>query len=76
MTDIIEVAKKIESDRTTASHNVNATSSRTHAFIELKMYRKKGNDVHINHIKFIDLAGSERFEKAGHKHSKVEAIMG
>ena len=44
---------------------MNDTSSRSHAFIELKMYRIDGDNLHTNFIKFMDLAGSERLDKAG-----------
>lgn len=44
---------------------MNDTSSRSHAYIDLKMYRIDGDNLHTNFIKFMDLAGSERLEKAG-----------
>ncbi len=54
--DIIEIAQAVLEERASTASN------RTHAIIELKMYRKKGNNVYVNHLKFIYLAGSEKIE--------------
>ena len=54
---------------------MNDSSSRTHAVVELKMYRVKDGKLHINFIKFIDLAGSERWQKAGHSGDKCDWAM-
>jgi len=42
---------------------MNDSSSRSHAIVELRMYKKEGEYVHINVLRFIDLAGSERYGK-------------
>jgi len=42
---------------------MNDTSSRSHAVIELKMYRKADDNFYVNTFRFLDLAGSERFGK-------------
>jgi hypothetical protein len=54
---------------------MNNASSRTHAVIELKMYRIKEGKMYVNSIKFIDLAGSERWVKAGHSGNKADWPM-
>ena len=63
--DIMKIAKIVQKERATRGHGINDTSSRSHAFIELKMYRVQGDNLHVNFIKFMDLSGSERLEKAG-----------
>ena len=54
---------------------MNNSSSRTHAVCELKMYRVKDGLLYINSLKFIDLAGSERWAKAGHSGNKIDFAM-
>jgi len=78
--DIMKVAYKVENERFTSSTAMNLNSSRTHAMIEFRRYRKQGNDLFINAIRFFDLAGAERFEKAQPydgkvSQAKIEAIM-
>ena len=62
--DIMRVANIVENERNTTSTAMNDTSSRSHAMIEFRRYRKQGNDLYINAIRFFDLAGAERFEKS------------
>ena len=76
----MQVGKIIENDRTTRSTAMNYNSSRTHCLVELKMYRKSGDQMHITSMKFFDLCGSERFERTGGHLTKednkmIEAIM-
>ncbi|KAK9834743.1 hypothetical protein WJX74_009036 [Apatococcus lobatus] len=54
--------------RQTASHNMNETSSRSHAIFQISIERRPADaphDVHISHLSFADLAGSERSDKTG-----------
>ena len=61
LNDILRLSQIIETKRTTASHNMNHSSSRTHAVCELKMYRIVDGLLYTNSLKFMDLAGSERW---------------
>ena len=62
--DIMTVLKIIEKNRATRNTKMNQTSSRSHCYIDISLYRKDGGNVYINYIKLVDLAGSERLEKA------------
>ena len=53
----------LENERNAAKTGMNDASSRSHAIVELKMYRKEGANFHLNTFRFLDLAGSERFGK-------------
>ena len=55
----------VESERNTEAHEMNSSSSRSSAIMELKLYTKDESDdtVTINSFKMLDLAGSERQEK-------------
>ena len=44
---------------------MNSTSSRTNAIMNFKVYRRNDENLHINSFKFVDMAGSERVDKAG-----------
>jgi hypothetical protein len=48
LADILKVAQTVEKKRTTGSHDMNATSSRSHAVVELKMYRIKYGLLYTN----------------------------
>ena len=61
--DIVRIAKLVEKKRVALATKMNDMSSRTHAIMELKMYTKIANNVHVNCMKIVDLAGSERFKK-------------
>lgn len=59
--DIFRLGAIFESERTVGSTKFNATSSRTHALIWIRIYQKTGKDSYrMNHVKILDLAGSER----------------
>ena len=59
--DIIEVCKILESERSVRATSMNCASSRSHAIIELRVYRKFEDKMRANCFNFVDLAGSERF---------------
>ena len=59
--DIITVCKLIENGRSVRSTSKNCASSRSHAIIEMRLYRKFGDKLRTTQFNFIDLAGSERF---------------
>ena len=65
--DIIRLSKIVETERNTAKTGMNDTSSRSHAVVEIKLYVKDGDNIRVNHIKFMDLCGSERFGKTDKK---------
>ena len=73
--DIVYLAKKIENERSKAVTKMNDNCSRTHCFIDIKMYAKKGNNLHINSLKIVDLAGSERFSKSSSDSQQVMEKM-
>ena len=52
----------IEERRSIESTKMNIHSSLSHCIVELKLYKKSDYYVHINSIKFVDMAGSERIE--------------
>ena len=59
--DIYKMGKVLQNERTTSGTKFNATSSRTHCLMWFKIYTKTGDNlVRINHLKMLDLAGSER----------------
>jgi len=63
--DIFKMTRIIETERMTNSTKMNDSSSRSHCTVELRLYTKSGEDkVHINSLKFFDLAGSERTSKS------------
>ena len=57
--DILEVSKLIEQRRSIESTKMNIHSSRSHCIIEIKLYKKSKSFVHINSLRFVDMAGSE-----------------
>ena len=59
----IKIAKFVEKVRVSKATKMNDMSSRSHAIMEIKMYSKNGNNLHVNCMKIIDLAGSERIAK-------------
>ena len=61
--DIIDIAKIVEKDRAVAGTNMNQTSSRSHAVLTLTLWRLQDGNVYKNHVKFVDLCGSERLSK-------------
>lgn len=71
----MEIAKIIEKKRTASTTLMNDASSRSHALVELKMYKKDGDNFHVNFMRFIDLAGSERFAKTGASNRKVDMML-
>ena len=44
---------------------MNENSSKSHLVNIIKMYRKEEGKLHINYLKFVDMAGSERNSKTG-----------
>ena len=56
------------STRNTAGTGMNDSSSRTHCFATLKLFRRigdgSGKQVQISRFQFVDLAGSERLKEA------------
>ena len=59
--DIYKIGKVLETERATSSTHFNATSSRSHCLMWIKVYTKIDDKrVRINHLKMLDLAGSER----------------
>ena len=59
--DIYNMGKILETERATSSTHFNATSSRSHALLWIKVYTKLDDGkVRINNLKMLDLAGSER----------------
>lgn len=64
--DIIKYLIILEQKRSVDSTKMNSTSSRTNAMLDFKWYKKKDADtLNIQTFRFIDMAGSERIEKAG-----------
>jgi hypothetical protein len=61
--DIIKYARIVEQKRATNNTKMNQTSSRSHACMKMKLYRKEGDCSRVNFFSFIDLAGSERLRK-------------
>jgi kinesin family protein 5 len=63
--DIMKVASVVETERAARQTKMNMCSSRSHALLELKSYRKEGDDKLFMHsLSFFDLAGAERPDKA------------
>lgn len=62
---MLHIASIIEYKRITSATDMNETSSRSHFVIQLRMYQRNGDLVHINCLKFLDMAGSERPGKSG-----------
>ena len=59
--DIYNMGKILETERATSATHFNATSSRSHAVMWIKVYTKiDDTHVRINSLKMLDLAGSER----------------
>lgn len=54
---------------------MNATSSRSHFMIQIKMYTKVGDMCHVNYLKFMDMAGSERVLKTGLDPMSIEGFQ-
>jgi len=63
--DIINTARIVETKRAISETKMNATSSRSHAAMLIKLYKKEGEKCRVNFFQFIDLAGSERMGKTG-----------
>ena len=63
--DLMPFLKCVEKERNISPTAMNSTSSRSNAIMELKYYVKSGSNVTITFFKILDLAGSERVEKAG-----------
>ena len=59
--DIFTLGALFESERSVGATKFNSTSSRSHALIWIRVYTIESEDkMRINHVKIIDLAGSER----------------
>ena len=65
--DILSFCRSIELSRTTASHDLNERSSRSHCLVTVHITSSSANNIRHNTCMMVDLAGSERIEK-----SKVE----
>jgi hypothetical protein len=63
--DVIAAARIVETKRAIAETKMNAASSRSHAMMRIKLYKKDGDKTKISFFQFIDLAGSERLGKTG-----------
>ena len=62
--DIFNICKLVEKERAVRATNMNHESSRTHCFMNIKLYQKAGDKVHYSQLRFVDLCGSERKERA------------
>jgi hypothetical protein len=62
--DLIKFGKLIEKNRSCRTTAMNDVSSRTHCCVELKLYKKVGEKVHLSKFKLFDLAGSEKYGKS------------
>jgi len=62
--DLTRVFKIVERERNVLAHALNSTSSRSNAIMELKKYTVSGDALHVTTMKILDLAGSERANKA------------
>ena len=61
--DIFKLGSIFESERSVGATKFNSTSSRSHAMIWIRIYtmdQKDTDKLRINHVKILDLAGSER----------------
>ena len=59
--DIFKLGAMFESERSVGATKFNNTSSRSHAMIWIRIYTLVEKDkMRINHVKILDLAGSER----------------
>ena len=59
--DIFKLGAIFESERSVSATKFNSTSSGTHAMIWIKIYTIiEQDEMRVNHVKIIDLAGSER----------------
>lgn len=59
--DIFRLGAFFESERSVGATKFNYCSSRSHAMIWIRIYTLVGEDqLRINHLKILDLAGSER----------------
>lgn len=59
--EIFKIGAFFESERSVGATKFNQTSSRSHAMIWIRIYTiTDENKVRINHVKILDLAGSER----------------
>lgn len=72
---LLEVCKTIDAKRVTGKTGMNAVSSRSHFMIQIKMYTKVGDQIHVNYLKFMDMAGSERVMKSGLDPMKIEGYQ-
>lgn len=69
---LIALCAIIDEKRVTTATGMNQTSSRSHFMIELKMYEKLGDKLHVNSFKCMDMAGSERVIKSGVDPNSLE----
>jgi len=74
--DIIEAARTFESVRAVSETRCNSTSSRSHAMVDLTLYKKEGDKIRKTFIRFIDLAGSERQKKTGNDKWNFQGMEG
>jgi len=65
VSDVIKYLIMLEKKRFAEPTKMNSTSSRTNALIEFKWYRKSDDKFTIQTFRFLDMAGSERVNKAG-----------
>ena len=64
--DLFRMLQILENERQSNSTKMNDRSSRSHCVMDLKMYTKLDSEkVHVNFIRFLDMAGSERPKKSG-----------
>jgi hypothetical protein len=71
--DIFKIGSIVETERTTVATRMNTTSSRTHCLIWIKLYTKTGeNTANVTHMRFIDLAGSERVARTSASTNKMD----
>ena len=62
--DIVKLARLVEIERTSKSHELNSTSSRSHCIITLQIAGTTCLDTLNQRFAIVDLAGSERVEKS------------
>jgi len=67
--DILELCRTVELSRTSASHDLNERSSRSHCLVSVHVVTSVGGRTTRTKCLLVDLAGSERISK-----SKVEGV--
>ena len=67
--DILDLCRRVELSRNTASHDLNERSSRRHSLVSVHVATKEGGGTRRTKCLLVDLAGSERIAK-----SKVEGV--